>query len=126
MRVSILVEEEIVPLPVSAESVGIDLGLTSLVITSGGEKVDNPRFFVREEKKLARAQKRHAKKQRGSRNREKARGKVAKIHARIAAQRRDYQHKLSTRLIRENPRDLRREPGGQEHAATPHPRQGNR
>jgi putative transposase len=100
--VSILVEEEIMPLPVSPERIGIDVGLTSMVITSGGEKVDNPTYFTRAEKKLARAQKRHAKKQKGSRNREKARRKVAKIHASIRDKRRDYQHKLSTRLIREN------------------------
>ena len=73
-----------------------------MVITSQGEKVDNPKYFARDAKKLARAQKRHAKKQKGSRNREKARRKVAKIHARIRDRRRDYQHKLSTRLIREN------------------------
>jgi putative transposase len=100
--VSFLLEEKIVPLPTSAESIGIGLGLTSLVITSQGEKVDNPHFFVCEEKQLARAQKRHAKKRKGSRSREKARKKVTRIHARISNKRRDYQHKLSTRLIREN------------------------
>jgi putative transposase len=87
--VSLLLEEQIEPLPASPES-------------SKGDKVGTPRFFVRDEKKLARAQQRHARKQRGSKNREKARRKVAKIHVRIADRRRDYQHKLSTRLIREN------------------------
>jgi putative transposase len=100
--VSFLVEATIVPLPPSPEQIGADLGLTSMVITSKGEKVGNPRFFAADEKKLALAQKRHARKQKGSRNREKARRKVAKVHARIADRRRDYQHKLSTRLIREN------------------------
>ncbi len=100
--VSILVEEEIETLPASRELIGIDLGLTSMVISSGGEKVANPRFLARDEQKLARAQRRHAKKQKGSRNREKARRRVAKIHARIRDKRRDYQHKLSTHLIREN------------------------
>lgn len=100
--VSLLVEEEIEILPASSEQIGVDLGLTSMVITSKGEKVGNPRFFASDEKKLARAQKRHARKQKGSKNREKARGTVAKIHTRIADRRRDYQHKLSTRLIREN------------------------
>jgi putative transposase len=100
--VSLLIEEEIMPLPVSPQSIGLDLGLTSLLITSGGEKVDNPKYFARGAKKLARAQKRHAKKQKGSRNREKARRRVARIHARIRDKRRDYQHKLSTKLIREN------------------------
>jgi putative transposase len=102
MRVSILVEEEIKQLPASQERIGIDLGLTSMVISSQGEKVGNPRFMARDERKLARAQRRHAKKQKGSRNREKARRRVAKIHARIRDKRRDYQHKLSLHLIREN------------------------
>ena len=100
--VSLLVEEEIAPLPPSPEQIGVDLGLTSMVITSKGEKVGNPRFFATDQKKLARAQKRLARKHKGSQNREKARRKVARIHARIADRRLDYQHKLSTRLIREN------------------------
>ena len=99
---SILVEEEIEPLPASQESVVLDLGLSSMVVSSGGEQVGNPRFLAREELKLARAQRRHARKRQGSRNREKARRRVAKIHARIRDKRRDYQHKLSYRLIREN------------------------
>jgi putative transposase len=98
----LLVEEKIEPLPPSSEQIGVDLGLTSMVITSRGDKVSNPRFFATDEKKLAKAQKRHARKQKGSKNREKARRKVAKVHARVASRRRDYQHKLSTRLIREN------------------------
>ncbi len=100
--VSLLVEEKIKPLPPSPEQIGVDLGLTSMVITSKGDKVGNPRFFAKDEKKLAKAQKRHARKQKSSKNREKAHRKVARIHARIADRRRDYQHKLSTRLIREN------------------------
>ncbi len=69
---------------------------------SSGETVGNPRFFHKDEKRLARAQRRHAKKKKGSRNKEKARLRVARIHARIADRRRDFQHQLSTRVIREN------------------------
>jgi len=98
--VSILIEEELAPL-VDAQ-VGIDLGLHDMVALDSGEKVGNPRFFAQDEKKLAQAQRRLAKKQRGSRNRDKARKKVARIHARIADRRRDFTQKLSTRLIREN------------------------
>jgi putative transposase len=64
--------------------------------------VGNPKFFHKDEKKLAKVQRRHAKKKKGSKNRDKARLKVARIHARIADRRRDFLHKLSTRLIREN------------------------
>ena len=97
--VSILVEEEIKPLPVVNKQVGLDLGLKSMVILSTGEQVGNPQFFRTDEKKLAKAQRRLAKKKKGSRNRTKARLKVARIHARIADRRRDYQHKLSTRIV---------------------------
>jgi putative transposase len=100
--VSILVEEEIAPLPPASGQVGIDLGLHDVVVLDSGEKVGNPRFFAQDEKKLATAQRRLAKKHRGSKNREKARRKVARIHARIADRRCDFLHKLSTRLIREN------------------------
>jgi putative transposase len=100
--VSILVAEEIKPFPVVNKMVGLDLGIKSMVALSTGEQVGNPTYFARDEKKLAKAQRRLAKKKRGSKNRAKARLKVAKIHARIADQRRDYQHKLSTRVVHEN------------------------
>ncbi len=100
--VSILVEEDIKPLPVVNKQVGLDLGLKSMVITSDGQSCGNPRFFAKDEEKLAKAQRRHAKKKKGSKNREKARRKIARIHARIDDRRRDYQHKLSTQVIREN------------------------
>jgi putative transposase len=100
--ISILVEEEITPLEVTPKMVGLDLGLKSMVITSDGHTFGNPKFFAKDEKKLARAQRRLSKKHKGSKSRQKARRKVAKIHARIADRRRDYQHKLSTKLIREN------------------------
>jgi len=100
--VSFLLEEEITHLPPVEQEVGLDLGLKSMVILSTGETVGNPKFFVQDEKQLAKAQRRHAKKQKGSKNKDHARRKVARIHARISDRRRDYQHKLSTRIIREN------------------------
>jgi putative transposase len=87
---------------VANKVVGLDLGLKSMVVTSDGEAISNPKFFARDEKKLARAQRRMSKKKKGSRNREKARRKVARLHARIADRRRNYQQQLSTRIIREN------------------------
>ncbi len=100
--VSFLVEEDIIPLPISPKTVGIDLGLHDVVTLSTGEKTGNERYFLKDEKKLARAQRRHAKKHKGGKNREKARRKVARIHARIADRRRDFLHKLTTGLIRDN------------------------
>jgi putative transposase len=82
--------------------IGIDLGLTHFLITSEGTKYENPRFLQRKLEKLAKAQRKLSKTKKGSSNREKARKKVARIHARIADARKDYLHKLSTKLIREN------------------------
>ncbi|GAC1629883.1 MAG: hypothetical protein NVS4B11_29170 [Ktedonobacteraceae bacterium] len=84
------------------KSVGIDLGLKSFLITSDGEVIDNLKYYARAEKKLGKLERRKAKKKKRSKNRDKARKKVARLHARVADMRRDFQHKLSTRLIREN------------------------
>jgi putative transposase len=73
-----------------------------VVTLSTGEKTGNERFSLKDEKHLARAQRAHAHKQKGSKNRKKARRKVARIHARIADRRRDFLHKLTTGLIRDN------------------------
>jgi putative transposase len=73
-----------------------------MVITSDGHTYGNPKFFSKNERKLAKAQRRHAKKKKGSKNRNKARLKVARIHKKISDRRRDYQHQLSARVIREN------------------------
>ncbi len=100
--VSILVEEDIKPLEVTPKMVGLDLGLKSMVITSDGRTHGNPKFFHKDEKKLAKAQRQHARAKKGSKNRNKARLKVARIHKKVADRRRDYQHQLSTRIIREN------------------------
>ncbi|MFF2409292.1 RNA-guided endonuclease InsQ/TnpB family protein [Streptomyces sp. NPDC058092] len=90
------------PLPAVDTAVGIDVGLTSLLTLSTGEKITNPRHERKDRARLAKAQRVLAKKAKGSANRVKARIKVAKIHARIADRRRDHLHKLTTRLVREN------------------------
>ncbi len=81
--------------------IGIDAGLDSLLTLSTGEKVTNPRHERSDRAALARAQRQHARKEKGS-NRTKARIKVARVHARITDRRRDHLHKLTTRLVREN------------------------
>jgi putative transposase len=84
------------------KQIGIDLGISSLLTTSDGQKVANPKHFNKLYKKLRRAQKSLSRKVKGSKNREKARIPVARIQARIADVRRDHTHKLTTQLIREN------------------------
>jgi putative transposase len=100
--VSFLVEEEVAMLPVVNALVGVDVGLKDVAVLSTGEKIANPRHLARSEQRLKHAQRTLARKQKGSKNREQARRKVAREHARIADQRRDGLHKLTTRLIREN------------------------
>ncbi|MEA5518832.1 RNA-guided endonuclease TnpB family protein [Limnoraphis robusta] len=84
------------------KKVGIDLGITSLLTTSDGVKVSNPKHFNNLHKKLRLAQKSLSRKTKDSKNREKARVKVAQIQAKITDARRDHTHKLTTQLIREN------------------------
>ncbi|MQS38540.1 RNA-guided endonuclease TnpB family protein, partial [Streptomyces katsurahamanus] len=81
---------------------GIDLGLTHFAVLSDGTKIDSPRFLRRAEKKLKREQRRLSRKAKGSSNRKKARLKVARAHARVADARREFHHRLSTKIIREN------------------------
>jgi len=81
---------------------GIDLGLTHFAVRDNGEKTDAPRFLRKAERRLKKLQQSLARKQKGSNNRKKAVAKVAKAHARVADARRDFHHKLSTTLIREN------------------------
>ena len=100
--VSMLCEFEAKPMPISKNTVGIDLGLTDLFITSDGEKSGNPKFTKRYEQKLAYLQRELAKKQKGSNNRAKAKLKVARLHAKIADCRMDATHKASRKLINEN------------------------
>ncbi|MCK9869071.1 transposase [Nocardiopsis dassonvillei] len=100
--VSLLCEDTITSAPAVNNAVGVDAGITSVVTLSTGEKVANPRHERRDRAKLARAQRALARKQPGSANRDKARRKVARVHARITDRRRDFLHKLTTRLVREN------------------------
>jgi putative transposase len=89
-------------LPQINKAVGIDAGITSLIATSDGEKIANPKHFKRLRYKLRQAQKALSRKVKGSNNREKARHEVARIHAKIADARTDFLHKLTTRLVCEN------------------------
>jgi putative transposase len=89
-------------LPETGRECGIDLGLGHFAVLDDGTKVDSPRFLRRAEKKLKRAQRNMTRKQKGSANREKARVKVARAHAHVTDARRDFHHKLSTKVIRES------------------------
>ena len=79
--------------------VGIDVGLLTFAVLSGGTKIDNPKYFRKSEKKLARLQRRLSRKKKGSNNRRKAKAKVTRLHDKIANQRRDFLHKASYGIV---------------------------
>jgi putative transposase len=99
---SFLYEVDIQPLSKSDQTIGIDLGLTNLLITSNGGAIANPKHSKKLQKKLAFKQRQLSKKQKGSNNRNKARIQVALIHEQIANSRNDYLHKVSKKLVDEN------------------------
>ena len=99
---SLLVDTEIAQLPKSDKQIGLDMGVTSLITTSNGDKVANPKHFKQLRKKLKRVQKALSRKQKGSNNRHKARLQVARVHAQMTDARKDFLHKLTTQLVREN------------------------
>ena len=108
--ISILCEEEILPLPKTNSNLGIDLGLENFAILSTGEKVGNPRYLTSLSKKLIREQrvlsrrvllaKKKGRKLSDCSNYQKQKVKVARIHERISNQRRGFLNKLSTELIK--------------------------
>lgn len=89
-------------LPKTDNTVGIDLGIKHLVITSDGEFFENKRYFDNTRKKLKRAQQKFSRTEKGSKNREKQAIKVAKIYRKISRQREHYYHQITNKLLNEN------------------------
>lgn len=100
--VSITIDCETESLEPMNDKIGIDLGIKDLVITSNGDKFQNPKVLQKYQEKLAKEQRRLSKKKPGSKNRNKQRIKVAKIYEKIANIRKDNLHKISRKLINEN------------------------
>jgi putative transposase len=90
------------PLPAAGRSAGIDLGVTSFLVMSDGQKIANPRPLERRARNLARYQRRLARCQQGSANRAKAKAKVARAHRKVRNARADFLHRTTTQLIRGN------------------------
>lgn len=93
---------EVEPLPKTDKTIGIDLGVKHLAVDSNGIEYPNNKYLAKSQKKLARLQRQLSRKSSGSKRREKARIKVARLHEHIANQRKDQLHKLTTQLVREN------------------------
>lgn len=99
---SILCDVDIQELPKVNKKVGVDVGLKTFAVCSDGYKEENPKYFRKAEKRLAKLQKDLARKEYNSKNYHKNRIMVAKLHEKIANQRIDFLQKFSTKLIREN------------------------
>lgn len=98
--VSILVRTEVEQLPTTGRKLGIDLGLSDLMILSSGVKVNNPKWFRENQSKLAKAQIHLSRKKKGSNRYERQRLKVARIHRDITNQRQYFLHNLSKSIVR--------------------------
>ena len=99
---SLLVKEQYKPKSKTAKQLGIDLGIKDFATFSDGTKVANPKHLLKSLKKMKRLQRQLSRKVKGSNNRDKARIKVARLHSKIANQRSDFLHKLSTQIVNEN------------------------
>ena len=86
-------------LPLSEEAIGIDVGLKTFAALSNGEFLGSPRFFRKDEKALAKAQRKLSKQKRGSQERRKARKVVSRIHERIRNRRHDFCHQNARRIV---------------------------
>lgn len=100
--VSVCCDVEIPEYAHTGNCIGIDLGVKDLIITSNGEKLENKKFLKNSEKKIKHLQRVYSKKKKGGKNCEKARVRLAIAHEKLGNKRKDYLHKLTTRLVREN------------------------
>ncbi|WP_406241876.1 IS200/IS605 family element RNA-guided endonuclease TnpB [Tissierella carlieri] len=100
--VSFNVECEHKELPKNSNTIGLDLGISNLLITSNGETFENNKLTYKYEKKLAKLQRKLVKKQKDSKNFHKQRIKVAKLHEKITNIRKDKLHKISSQIVKEN------------------------
>jgi putative transposase len=88
-----------------AGTIGVDLGIKDFAVLSTGERISNPRNIKWAQRKLARAQRRLSRRVKGSKNRDKQRCKVARVHEQVANRRKDFLHKTTTKLVRDNQTD---------------------
>jgi len=89
------VEDEPEPLPKTGKAIGVDMGIKHFLTDSEGRQIENPRFYERTLKRIRIRQRQLSKKEKGSKNRGKARVKLAKAYERLVDQRNDFLHKLS-------------------------------
>ncbi|NCT45821.1 MAG: IS200/IS605 family element transposase accessory protein TnpB [Microcystis aeruginosa G11-09] len=94
--------ERVEPFDSTGKEVGIDLGLNHFLTDSNGDKIDNPRFLRKAERRLKKAQRKLSKKKKGSQKRLKQKSKVARLHLKVSRQRKDFAVKTAKALIQSN------------------------
>ena len=99
---NVLVDRKIEPLPETDKVVAIDVGLTHFCTLSTGEKIENPKYLLRTEKRLKKLQRELSRKEKGSNRYRKLQRKIAKLHEKVVNQRNDFLHKLSKKIIGDN------------------------
>ena len=104
--VSFAVEEPMQELPKKTKCIGIDIGIKDICVTSEGIKSGSPKYLRKYEKKLADRQRKMSKKIKGSKNRAKAKLKVARTHAKISDSRNDFNNKANKRKPNNSSRKL--------------------
>jgi putative transposase len=98
-NLSIEIDEE-APQQEASKCVGVDKGIHSIAATSEGELYNNPKWLNKTEKRLKRLQRQMSKKKKGGKNRDKAKKRLAKLHEKVANQRKDYLHKISYNIVK--------------------------
>lgn len=107
--VSIVTEDGISPvkiIPAIDKAIGIDMGINEFAIISTGEKIENPKHYIKSQKRLKRISRKHSRKVKGSNNRNKSRKKLSKFHNHVSNQRKDFHHKLSHKIVNDNQIDI--------------------
>lgn len=99
---SVLIEVEEYMKPCGKGSVGIDLGIKTFIVTSDGEEIDQPKWIRDNQKKLSKLHRNLSKKKKGSKNKEKARLKLARFHEKLTNQKEFFMHKTVNKLIDDN------------------------
>ena len=100
--VSFAIEENVFEFPEISKTIGIDVGIKDICVASDEFKSGSPKYLRKYEMELTKRQRQLSKKVKGSKNRAKAKWKVAKVHAKISDSRNDFNSKLTTKLISEN------------------------
>jgi len=96
-----IITDAVIKIKCGNKEIGIDLGINNYLVDSDNNKIENPKILNHYKKELRIKQKKLSKKKKGSNNRKKARKSVAKLYEKITNVRRDFLHKLTTKLITE-------------------------